>query len=348
MKRIILATFIFSIAISSLAAAQVTVDIQPASQVIEFPDTAATFDIRISGVSDLYGFQLDVTNNTGTWSVNSIAEGGFLSNSGSEGYNCPAIQSFPGNLFTRYACTRSAEISGVSGTGSLLTVTLDAQTVAGTTNFGIANVKLADRNSQPISFNTVNGGSLTWQFCSNGATLPCGPGNETGICENGTKTCSDGLYGSCIGATYPTDETCDGQDQDCDGNVDDPWMGVLDDPCTVGIGECENSGVIECATTTSTGCSVSALPAGTESCPFTIEDEDCDGQIIEFRGDADCSCGVGLADFTLLGLNFGTSPPSDARADLNGDNEVDIFDLVMIGSNYGIDYSGAPYNEICS
>jgi parallel beta-helix repeat protein len=54
-------------------------------------------------------------------------------------------------------------------------------------------------------------------------------------------------------------------------------------------------------------------------------------------GDADMNGTVGLGDLTITGGDFGNSPPTDVRADINGDNAVNILDLVLEGGNYGTD-----------
>ena len=45
-------------------------------------------------------------------------------------------------------------------------------------------------------------------------------GSDIGECKKGTETCSAGTWGTCIGATGPTTEICDGLDNDCDGIAD--------------------------------------------------------------------------------------------------------------------------------
>ncbi|MFO8072772.1 MAG: MopE-related protein [Polyangia bacterium] len=80
---------------------------------------------------------------------------------------------------------------------------------------------------------------------------PCG--NDLGICEAGTMTChevSPGVWEyECVGEVEGTDESCDGLDNDCDGETDeDLFSGVTcsesqtDDPDE---GECEE-GVLVC------------------------------------------------------------------------------------------------------
>lgn len=52
-----------------------------------------------------------------------------------------------------------------------------------------------------------------------GATRDCGK-NE-GRCRPGVQTCTDGAWSACAGAEGPFSETCNGEDDDCDGEVDE-------------------------------------------------------------------------------------------------------------------------------
>ena len=42
-----------------------------------------------------------------------------------------------------------------------------------------------------------------------------------GLCHTGTQTRLDGAFGTCEGEVTPTTEVCNGQDDDCDGQVDE-------------------------------------------------------------------------------------------------------------------------------
>ncbi|MBU1974934.1 MAG: DNRLRE domain-containing protein [Nanoarchaeota archaeon] len=64
--------------------------------------------------------------------------------------------------------------------------------------------------------------------CHVGDSQECGPGTETGICQQGNQECllnpsnpgdpDDGRWGPCEGVVYPAIEICqDGIDQDCEG-----------------------------------------------------------------------------------------------------------------------------------
>lgn len=56
--------------------------------------------------------------------------------------------------------------------------------------------------------------------CADGDTRQCGF-NDVGRCEYGIETCMNGSWGNCVGAVYPVNETCNGKDDDCDGEVDE-------------------------------------------------------------------------------------------------------------------------------
>lgn len=44
---------------------------------------------------------------------------------------------------------------------------------------------------------------------------------NVGVCQDGVQTCSFGQWGNCIGQILPSDEICDGKDNDCDKQVDE-------------------------------------------------------------------------------------------------------------------------------
>jgi hypothetical protein len=95
-----------------------------------------------------------------------------------------------------------------------------------------------------------------------------------GRCRAGNRLCADGTWGPCLGQVLPREEICNGDDDDCDGEVDEELvlgscqtgqMGV----CDTGVISCE-SGVAFC---------VSELGASAEVCDG--DDNDCDGDTDE-------------------------------------------------------------------
>ncbi|MBW2462317.1 MAG: MYXO-CTERM sorting domain-containing protein [Deltaproteobacteria bacterium] len=55
--------------------------------------------------------------------------------------------------------------------------------------------------------------------CTDGLSRDCGI--NVGECALGTQSCTGGRWSGCAGFTGPSDEVCDGADQDCNGAVDD-------------------------------------------------------------------------------------------------------------------------------
>jgi hypothetical protein len=55
------------------------------------------------------------------------------------------------------------------------------------------------------------------QQCYTGPAATLG----TGICTAGTRTCTGGAYGTCLGEVLPRAEACNGVDDDCDGATDE-------------------------------------------------------------------------------------------------------------------------------
>src|SRR6185503_4066212 len=75
---------------------------------------------------------------------------------------------------------------------------------------------------------TPNGGCP----CLSGDTRQCGPDTDDGICEFGTQTCENEVWGPCEDAVLPEARDCMSPlDNDCDGSVDNARDDVC--PCAV-------------------------------------------------------------------------------------------------------------------
>lgn len=115
--------------------------------------------------------------------------------------------------------------------------------------------------------------------CTLGETQPCYSGppgtQDQGSCKAGLQSCNEtGTWGACDGEVLPSLESCNGEDDDCDGIVNDNLMAVgtpcitgLLGICDVGVVHCQNPGYI---------CVQNFVPAK-ESCNGL--DDDCDGVI---------------------------------------------------------------------
>ncbi|MCB9638703.1 MAG: hypothetical protein H6727_07330 [Myxococcales bacterium] len=123
----------------------------------------------------------------------------------------------------------------------------------------------------------------------NGVNCACNPGDtracfsalpgfrNRGACKDGIETCgaSGQWAGQCKGEVVPSNEVCNGKDDDCDGQVDDAVSDVGKEcnvpgksgPCQKGITECV-SGKLQCKQT---------VQPKVEDCNGV--DDDCDGKI---------------------------------------------------------------------
>jgi len=105
-------------------------------------------------------------------------------------------------------------------------------------------------------------------------------------CHDSVDNDCDGLVDFADPACQRTDEAglCNGLDDDNDGQIDEDFPGK-GDPCTVGVGFCERTGIIVCKKDgTGTECNVIPGPKSAENTPGTGKcvdgiDNDCDGLV---------------------------------------------------------------------
>ena len=117
---------------------------------------------------------------------------------------------------------------------------------------------------------------------------------KTGVCRAGMMVCQQQADGSfdygpeCLGEVIPSDEICDGLDNDCNGLPDD--LAELGNPCTtlpelLEVGECQ-PGTLQCTDQAPEPLCVGEVVPEEELCDEL--DNDCDGQTDENLGRCDC------------------------------------------------------------
>jgi hypothetical protein len=129
------------------------------------------------------------------------------------------------------------------------------------------------------------------------AGQPCNSGAK-GVCAAGTFLCSGGGL-ICAPDAAPSAEACNGLDDDCDGEADEPFPDV-GQSCTPGVGACARVGILQCQPDGGIACSVEAGLPSPEVC--NAADDDCDGEVDEGIAGLGTLCSASL----LACVNNGT------------------------------------------
>ena len=164
---IVLAAFLVAVLLllapSHAVADGIVLSIQPVSSTVGVGSTFAV-DVNISGVTDLYDFQFDLSFNPSVLQATNVLEGTFLSAGGSTFFIPGTIDNTAGNI-TFNADTLETAISGVSGDGTLALFDFTALS-PGTSTLTISNVILQDSVGAQTGAtldSTTTGGSVTVQ-----------------------------------------------------------------------------------------------------------------------------------------------------------------------------------------
>jgi hypothetical protein len=126
--------------------------------------------------------------------------------------------------------------------------------------------------------------TLVDNVCRPGVSEICYTGkadtSDKGICSTGRRFCQQtGVWSACLGESLPQAERCDGLDNDCDGQIDQGFLG-LGEACRVGVGACETNGRLVCSAD-GEGVVCDARPSEPKNELCNGIDDDCDGKIDE-------------------------------------------------------------------
>ncbi|MEA1987183.1 MAG: cohesin domain-containing protein [Candidatus Marinimicrobia bacterium] len=156
MKNVV---FVCLFLVSSILFGADDISIVPSSKTMTGGDTE-TFDVNISNVSELRGFEIEINYNTSYLKNIVLTEGTFLDNAdgnSTQWYVTGITSSYIAN------CAILGSTNGATGNGTLFTIQVDAEDVSSTvvTNMLLSAITLRDKDNHRIDYGTVNNTTVT-------------------------------------------------------------------------------------------------------------------------------------------------------------------------------------------
>ena len=117
-----------------------------------------------------------------------------------------------------------------------------------------------------------------WLDPTIGTKVAIGGGCGHGVCASGTVKCDTLSAAVCDAEKLKSSEVCDGDDNDCDGEVDektcDDGSACTKDECDAANASCSNPAAVECDD--KNVCTKDSCDGATGDCVFTFSDASCD------------------------------------------------------------------------
>ena len=114
-----------------------------------------TVNVLISGITDLYGYQFNLSFNPAVLQASTVTEGSFLSGAGSTFFGGGTINNTTGTISFVFDSLIGA-IPGASGSGVLASISFTTPGL-GTSPMSFSNTLFLDSNSAAIAVNSLTG-----------------------------------------------------------------------------------------------------------------------------------------------------------------------------------------------
>jgi hypothetical protein len=139
---------------------QTTVDVIPAHYTVPSVGLSFSVNVTIQNVKDLYAWAFELYYPRDMLNGTRVTQGPFLKAGGV--FTSFDVVNFTDNFnatdgLLNVFCTRTGNVSGVSGTGALATITFKSTSANGPKTLHLANVALANSTIAVIPFTTVDG-----------------------------------------------------------------------------------------------------------------------------------------------------------------------------------------------